>query len=103
MLKMLIIDVSLHIFATVRQPNISFELTSKMQAIEEYPQSDSGVYMASCNATRSNGIKCGQTLKRCKFCGATGCDTGNGNCPNSIRDKTGHCKKCGKIPETTYV
>ena len=59
--------------------------------------------MASCSTKRPNGTICGQTLKRCKFCGNIGCDTGSGNCPNSIRDKTGYCKKCGKIPETQYV
>ena len=45
--------------------------------------------MASCQAKRSNGTHCGQTLMRCKHCGNIGCKTGYDNCPNSLLDRNG--------------
>jgi len=59
--------------------------------------------MASCKAKRKNGTICGQTIMKCKKCGRVGCYTGNDNCPNSIKDKNGHCKSCGSTSGVEYL
>ena len=38
-----------------------------------------------------------------KKCGRVGCYTGNGNCPNSIKDKNGHFKSCGSTSGVEYL